>query len=529
MWLVAASMVFFTVSAFAQTPSKRETTDKFTYLYNNIQNMYVDDVDGQQLVEEAIVAMLAELDPHSIYIPKEELEQMNEPLKGKFDGIGVRFNILKDTIMVVNPIPGGPSEKLGIRAGDKIVMVEDENVAGVGIKNRDVMDKLRGPKGTKVKVSIKRRNTAELIEFTITRDKIPINSIDTYYMATPEIGYVKLNRFAATSMSEFKTAMKSLDGEGMNDLILDLRGNGGGYLKTAIDLADEFLDGRKLIVYTEGRSFPKDETFSGREGSFEKGKLVVLIDESSASASEIVSGAVQDWDRGLIIGRRSFGKGLVQKPLMLPDGSAVRLTISRYYTPAGRCIQKPYDEGSEAYHKEKYERYMNGEVYNADSIQMPDSLKFETMKGRPVYGGGGIMPDIFVPIDTNGTSDYFSALMRKGVFNSFTLQYVDSHRDEFKGKYKDFKAYKDGFEVDASLMSEFFAYAEKEGVEQDEQGYQDAKEAIDVRMKAQIAANIWDYQKFYEVINVLSPSYNKAIEVLQDKKAFKKFNLAVVK
>lgn len=524
---LAATGLFMAGTLMAQTPSKRATTDKFEYLYNNISNLYVDEVDGEQLVEDAIVSMLMELDPHSIYIPREELEQMNEPLKGKFEGIGVRFNILKDTITVVNPIPGGPSEKLGIRAGDRIIYVEDEMVAGVGIKNRDVMDKLRGDKGTKVMVKIQRRNESELLEFTITRDKIPIYSIDASYMAAPEIGYIKLNRFSATSMTEFKKAMTKLKGEGMKNLILDLRGNGGGYLKTAIDLADEFLDQEKLIVYTEGRSFPKEETFSRREGSFEKGKLVILIDESSASASEIVSGAVQDWDRGLIIGRRSFGKGLVQKPIMLPDGSAVRLTISRYYTPSGRCIQKPYDEGSDAYHREKYERFESGEMFSIDSLNLPDSLKFTTGKGRVVYGGGGILPDIFVPVDTTGTSDYFAALMRKGVFNSFTLTYVDNNRDDLKAKYPEFEKYQNEFEVSGALMDQFFEYATAEGIEFDEEGYQQAKNTIEVRMKAQIAANLWDYEKFYEVINVLSPSYLKALEVLQDKKEFKKYNLAV--
>lgn len=522
-------MLFFTAQfAVAQPDDRRGTTDKFESLFNKISMHYVDSVEGERLVEEAIRAMLKELDPHSIYIPREELQAMNEPLKGNFEGIGVRFQILKDTIMVVNPIPGGPSEKLGILAGDKIITVEDELIAGIGIKNNDVMDKLRGKKGTVVKVGILRKGDEDLLTFDITRDKIPIHSIQASYMAAPDVGYIKLTRFSATSMNEFDAAMEELTEAGMKDLILDLRGNGGGYLKTAVNLADEFLGGKKLIVYTEGRNSGRDDTYTRFDGSFEKGKLVVLIDESSASASEIVSGAIQDWDRGLIVGRRSFGKGLVQKPMMLTDGSAIRLTISRYYTPSGRCIQKPYEDGVDAYKKEKYERRESGELFSADSISFNDSLKYTTSRNRVVYGGGGIMPDVFVPLDTTGTSEYFNQLLRKGVFNTFALTWVDQNRTQLKKEYKQFDDYHKKFALSSKMMEEFFEYAEEEGVDRDEDGYVQAKAVIDTRLKAQIAANIWDYEKFYQIINTLSPEYNKALEAIKDN-TFKKMNLAVVK
>ena len=365
--------------------------------------------------------MLEELDPHSIYIPREDLEDVNEPLKGNFEGVGIQFNIVKDTIYVVDAIAGGPSERLGIRAGDRIIGIDTENVAGVGFKNSDVMDRLRGKKGSKVNVSILRRGEPNPLEFTITRDKIPIYSVEAGYMATPSIGYIKVSRFSATTMTEFRSKLDELKALGMEDLVLDLQGNGGGYLRTASDMADEFLGDKKLIVYTEGRTSPRDDTYATKDGRMEKGKLVVMVDEGSASASEIVSGAIQDWDRGLVVGRRSFGKGLVQRPVMLPDGSAVRLTVSRYYTPSGRSIQKPYDEGVEAYQRERIERLAKGELSSVDSIHTTDTVKFFTMNKRIVYGGGGIMPDVFVPIDTTLSSPYFGQLVRKGILNTYAL------------------------------------------------------------------------------------------------------------
>jgi carboxyl-terminal processing protease len=493
------------------------TTKKFENLLYYISNLYVEEVDEKELVEHAIISMLEKLDPHSTYISKEELKKMNEPLQGNFEGIGIRFNILKDTIFVVSPIPGGPSERLGIMAGDKIVEIEGEVVAGVGIKNSDVSDKLRGDKGTRVKVGIQRKGSKDLLNFTITRDKIPIYSVDASYMIEPGIGYIKVNRFAATTMKEFKEAMKKLKDEGMESLILDLQGNGGGYLKTAIEMADEFLNEDKLIVYTEGRAYPRDETRSTRKGDFKTGKLAVLIDQSSASASEIVSGAIQDWDRGVVIGRRSFGKGLVQRPINLPDGSAVRMTISRYYTPAGRCIQKPYEDGVKAYHNEKYERLLKGELTSIDSIQFPDSLQYFTKKNkRLVYGGGGIMPDIFIPLDTNKVSDYFAQLRRKGVFNSFGITYTDKNRKSLKKQYPDIMTFRKNFQVDDDFMNIFYEYALAEGVERDEEGFADGLDYATTLIKASIAQNLWDFAAFYQVINETDDSVNKAIEVLRD-------------
>lgn len=515
------------VSTFAQTDNVA-TTGKLESLLYHVNRSYVDEVNDEELVETAIIKMLEELDPHSVYIPKEDLQQVNEPLKGNFEGVGIQFNILKDTIFVVTTISGGPSEKLGIRPGDKIVEIEGESVASIGIKNKDVIDKLRGKRGTIVDVGIVRKGVDELLDFKITRDKIPIYSVDAVYMAAPEIGYIKVNRFSATTMKEFRDGLANLKAQGMEHLILDLQGNGGGYLNTAIEMADEFLNDDKLIVYTEGRSQPKDETYAHRPGLFEKGKLVVLIDEGSASASEIVSGAIQDWDRGLILGRRSFGKGLVQRPIMLPDGSAIRLTISRYYTPSGRCIQKSYSEGVEAYHKEKYERFAHGELTDADSITLPDSLKFYTENKRLVYGGGGILPDVFIPLDTSLGSDYFSKIVRKGALNGFSLSYVDNERTALLGTYPDVVTFKNTFEVDKKLDKELVQYAAKEGIEENEKEFEKARILIEARLKALIARGLWGTSAYFEVYNELDPvdgSFKKALTMIQDD-TFERLRLA---
>jgi carboxyl-terminal processing protease len=498
---------------------------KIDALLQLISYAYVDSVDNDKLTEDAIKAMLKDLDPHSVYIPASELKEMNEPLVGKFEGVGIQFNIIEDTIMVTQTISGGPSEKVGIRAGDRIVKIDDKTVAGIKITNNDVMKKLRGDKGTKVKVAMYRRGEPELLDFEITRDKIPLFSIDASYMATPEIGYIKISRFADTTVEEFKEALSKLKAQGMTSLIMDLSGNGGGYLNRAIELADEFLSDNKKIVYTEGRSSPKQEYFSSSVGGFEKGKLAVLIDESSASASEIVSGALQDWDRGLIIGRRSFAKGLVQKPFPLPDGSAVRLTIARYYTPSGRCIQKSYEEGDEAYEMDLSNRYKHGELYNADSIKFADSLKYYTMAKRVVYGGGGVMPDIFVPLDTTMNSKYHSELIRKSVLFEFALNYVDNNRSTLLKQYPDITAFRSKFQVDDKLVSDLVKYGEKKGIAIDTAQLETSMKLLRVQMKALIARDLWTTDAYWQVINEINPFFTKAVESIQND-TFSKMRIA---
>jgi carboxyl-terminal processing protease len=495
------------------------TNGKLNSLLYHIDRMYVDEVDKKKIVDAAIIRMLEELDPHSIYIPKEELEEVNEPLKGNFEGVGIQFNIIRDTIYVVDAIAGGPSERLGIRSGDRVVAIDGEIVAGVNFKNSDVMKRLRGKKGTKVNVAILRKGEADLLDFTITRDKIPIYSVEASYMASPSVGYIKVSRFSATTMKEFREKMDELKKAGMQDLILDLQGNGGGYLRTAIEMSDEFLGERKLIVYTEGRNAPREDTYATSDGRFEKGKLVVLIDEGSASASEIVSGAVQDWDRGLIIGRRSFGKGLVQRPVMLPDGSAVRLTVSRYYTPSGRSIQKSYEEGVEAYLREKSDRFAKGELTNPDSLHLVDTVRYYTMNKRIVYGGGGVMPDVFVPIDTTQSSAYFGQLVRRGVLNTFALNHVDQNRSSLLATFPDPETYRTRFQVGAKLLEELVSEAEKEGIERDAEGLARSQALIELRLKALIARDLWNTSAYWQMINADNPvdrSFQKAIEALSD-------------
>lgn len=525
-----ASIALLAVPFLGQAQQQEDplTVGKLSSLLYHIDRNYVDSVDKNKLIDAAIVSMLEELDPHSIYIPKEDLDEVNEPLKGNFEGVGIQFNIVKDTIYVVDAIAGGPSERIGIRAGDRVIAIDKENVAGVGFKNSDVMTRLRGKKGTKVDVAIMRKGEVTPLDFTITRDKIPIYSVEAAYMAEPGVGYIKVSRFSATTMKEFRDKLTDLKGEGMKDLILDLQGNGGGYLRTAIEMADEFLGDRKLVVYTEGRTSPREDTYSTKEGLFEKGRLVVLVDEGSASASEIVSGAIQDWDRGLIIGRRSFGKGLVQRPVMLSDGSAVRLTVSRYYTPSGRSIQKSYEDGVEAYQREKIERLEKGELTTADSIHAADTVKYFTMNKRVVYGGGGIMPDVFVPIDTTQSSEYFGQLVRKGVLNTFALSHVDQNRAKLLAAYAGPDAFRRQFVVDEALTKELEAYAAKDGVEPDAQGMMRSQELINLRLKALIARDLWDTSAYWQMINAENPidrSFQKALESLTDG-SFQRYGMA---
>ncbi|MDD5694443.1 MAG: S41 family peptidase [Bacteroidales bacterium] len=521
-------MIIFTFTPFqgrSQQVDSRETIQKFAATLQLIDYFYVDTVNQPRLVENAIVEMLQELDPHSVYISKEDVKKADEPLVGNFEGIGVQFQIFKDTILVIAPVPGGPSEKLGIMAGDKIVRINGEDATGKEVTNEYVQSKLRGEKGTRVDVSIYRKGKNELLNFSIIRDQIPVNSLDAAFMATPEIGYIKLNRFSKTTMDEFYQAMDTLQTQGMTKLILDLRYNTGGYLETAHELADEFLGKGKMIVYTEGLKSPKTDLLATEKGLFEKGQLVILINEGSASASEIVAGAVQDWDRGIIIGRRSFGKGLVQKPFRLPDESVIRLTTAKYYTPTGRCIQKPYDEGLEEYRKDFQNRLEKGELVHADSIHFPDSLKYYTPANRIVYGGGGIMPDIFIPFDSTDYSDYYVELRRNNLFNNFTLQYLDDNRKELQALYKTFRDFDLNFDKQDSFLKIFTDYAEKEGVKFDKKGLDDSVDQIFYVLKGLIARNLFDYNAYFEVISSIDDDFQEAVKILKDGTLFKKLSI----
>ena len=482
-----------------------------------ISRLYVDEVNEEELVEKAITSMLEELDPHSTYTNAEEARKMNEPLEGEFEGIGIQFQMMEDTLLVVQPVSGGPSEKVGILAGDRITAVEDTLIAGVKMSTEEIMSRLRGPKGSVVKLTIIRRDIDEPLTFDVKRDKIPIYSLDASYMITPTTGYIRLNKFGANTIEEFQAALSKLQGQGMKDLILDLQGNGGGYLNAAIDLANEFLPQKSLIVYTEGKASKRSEFVAKGNGNFLKGKLVVLVDEYSASASEIVSGAIQDWDRGTIVGRRTFGKGLVQRPIDLPDGSMIRLTIARYYTPAGRCIQKPYEKGEEEdYDNELVKRLEHGELMHADSIHLPDSLMFKTKRlGRTVYGGGGIMPDYFVPIDTTLYSDYHRDLVAKGVVIKTTLNYIEKNRKALTKSYRKFDDFNRKFEVSNELLDELRKEGEKSGVAFNETEYNTSLPRIKTQLKALIARDIWEMSEYYQVMNQTDNVVQQALKIIE--------------
>lgn len=514
-WCIAGTLL-------AQAPSSQNR--KLGVAEFAINSLYVDKVDEEKLVEDAIKGMLNELDPHSNYLDPKEVKEMNEPLQGNFDGIGIQFNMMKDTLYVIQTISGGPSEKVGLMAGDRIITVNDSTIAGVKMSNSDIMKRLRGKKGTTVRVGVLRKGVQEPVVFRITRDKIPIYSLDAAYMADPHTGYIRLNRFAATTHDEFVKALRDLQKKGARNLILDLQGNGGGYMNTAVGIADEFLDGGEMIVYTEGRRSPRDEAVATAKGIFQDGKLVILVDETSASASEIVTGAVQDWDRGVVVGRRTFGKGLVQRPVPLPDGSMIRLTVARYYTPSGRSIQKPYKAGGiEQYNKDLINRYNHGELSNADSIHFPDSLRYHTLRnGRTVYGGGGIMPDYFVPLDTTRFTDYHRNLVAKGILNQWSVAYLDENRKEMSKKYKNLDDYIVQFVVTEDMLNDVVKLGEKDSIKFNEEQFDVSSPLLRLQLKGLLARDLFDMGAYFQIMNASNNSFLKALEIINDDKRYEK-------
>ena len=504
-----------TITAQNRVNQVREQSIKYQRLMALIDAFYVDTVNLQKLTEDAIVKVLADLDPHSVYISKEEVEEMNEPLDGGFFGIGIQFTILRDTLTVVDVVAGGPSEKVGLHASDRIVAIDGENVAGKKISNTEVRKRLKGEKGTPVNVTVLRGR--ELMDFRIIRDMIPIYSIDATYMLDKTTGYIKISRFAATTIKEFEDALKKLQEQGMKDLVLDLQGNGGGYMGAAIGISDHLLNGNKLVVYTEGLSSGRRDEYSTPVGLFQDGRVVVLIDGNSASASEIVSGAIQDWDRGVLVGRRSFGKGLVQRPFPLTDGSVIRLTTAHYYTPSGRCIQKPYTAGEDEYRAELYNRYRSGELLSADSIVVNDSLKYYTkVKHRPVYGGGGIIPDVFVPVDTNLNYMYLSRLVASNAIGEYIVNYVDKNREKLKRQYAEFDKYNREFVVTDAMIEEIVKAGEKAGVKRDDKLLTPVLPSMKLQIKALIARDIWDMNEMYQILNTENDILKKGLEALKD-------------
>ena len=498
---------------------------KFGRVLKLVESFYVDTVNINKLTERAITEMLSTLDPHSIYISKDEMAEMNQPLEGNFEGIGISFNVFQDTLVVMTTIPGGPSEKVGLRPGDRIIKVDAKNIAKIGLKTADVFKLLRGDKGTKVNLTVLRKGEHNPLEFTIIRDKIPIFSLDASFMLNKETAYIKLNKFAATTIDEYKEAMKSLNANAkVKSLVLDLRGNGGGFLGAAYELANQFLDEKKLIVYTEGTHSPRRDYFSTTRGDFVNGNLVILIDEGSASASEIVSGAIQDWDRGVLIGRRSFGKGLVQQPFPLNDGSMIRLTTAHYYTPAGRNIQKPYKEDIKDYRNEYIKRFEKGEMFNKDSISLPDSLMKRTLvTKRKVYGGGGIMPDLFIPLDTSRYYRYFNNLVRKNVLFPFVVGFIDRNRDQLKAQYKTFTDFKNNFQVTDTLMAILIKAGEKEGIKRDDESLKISGAIIARQIRALVARDLYEAGCYYQIMLEDDKEVKKAIEILSDQKGFDQY------
>lgn len=486
--------------------------NKMDDIINYIQLKYVDTINRTQLMDKTIDKLLSNLDPHSVYIPATNVGEMNEPLEGKFEGIGIEFYIVQDTITVVSAISGGPAESVGMKAGDRIIKINDTVVAGIKIKESGVKQKLRGPKGTKVKVGVFRSGMKNMMDFEITRDKIPLYSVDAAYMLDNQTGYIRISNFSATTYDEFIERVQQFNSEGMKKLIIDLRGNPGGYLQAATAIADEIIEGEKLLVYTQGKAYEKLEYKAGKKGLYESGALCILIDQGSASASEILAGAVQDWDRGTIIGRTSFGKGLVQEQYELRDGSALRLTVARYYTPSGRSIQRPYTNGSEQYYNEIYDRYMRGEFIHEDTIPHGDSMQYKTGKGRIVLGGGGIRPDIFVPIDTVADNEYFYRI--RSFIPEFVYKYSSLNGHILEG-FKSPKEFNNKFEVTNELLNSFYQFASENGLKKDPVKMEQNNRKVKLNLKAFFAKQIWRMDGFYQIINQEDKVITKAIEVMK--------------
>ncbi len=499
-----------------QEEESAKSISKLNNLYYYLDNLYIDSVNYNRLTDKIIDLIIKELDPHSMYISAEEVEAMNEPLDGNFDGIGVEFAIINDTLSIQSTIPDGPSEKVGIKAGDKIIKVDGVDISGDSLTIPRVHSYLRGPKGSKVNVSVVRKRVDQVLEFTINRDKIPLNSLEASYLIDSEILYLKLSRFAATSHEEIIKAYQNLKRK-PSSIIFDLRGNSGGYLHIALQIVNEFLDEGEPILYTEGRSVERVDEYANGYGRFKDIPIAVIIDEESASASEIVSGAIQDLDRGTVIGRRSFGKGLVQQRLPLRDGSELRLTIARYHTPSGRVIQSPYEQGNkEEYYKQSFERYFNGEMFSKDSIQVPDSLKYKTLKlGRTVYGGGGIVPDIFIPRDTSYYSNFYREVAMKGIVNDFVYDYVDSNRDKIEKEYSSYEKFVKRFTVTQEFFDQFISYAKERGVEPKPEEIAISKSELDKNLKGLIIRGMYGFEPFIEYLNIYDTDVLKAIDILK--------------
>ncbi len=521
MWLVFCAFVsLFSVESNAQfriNLGGGSPLRKLQIAEMAINNLYVDTVNEEKLVEDAIRGMLKELDPHSTYANAKEVKAMNEPLQGNFDGIGVQFNMVEDTLLVIQPTTNGPSEKVGIVAGDRIVTVNDSSIAGVKMPKEEIMKRLRGPRGTKVRLGVVRRGVKEMLHFTVQRDKIPVKSIDAVYMIRPEVGYIRIGNFGATTHAEFMEGIEKLQQLGMRDLILDLEDNGGGYLQSAVQIANEFLQKNDLIVYTEGLRTRRQEYRADGHGKLLSCKVIVLVNELTASAAEIVSGAIQDQDRGIIVGRRSFGKGLVQRPVDLPDGSMIRLTIAHYYTPAGRCIQKPYKKGDlKEYEMDFENRLKHGELTNRDSIHFADSLKCLTLrKQRTVYGGGGIMPDEFVPLDTLQYTKFHRQLAAKSIIINANLKYIDNNRKQLKKQYPTFESFRDSFQVPQSVIDGIMAEAEKQKVKaKDDAELQRTLPYLRLQLKALIARDLWDMNEYFQLMNTKNHIVQRALQLI---------------